>query len=465
MGVLSEQRTEIQARLDEIAAKHGIPGMALGVLSGEETLELATGVVNIDTGVEATPDAVFQIGSVTKMYTATLVMQLVARGLVDLRTPITTYLPELRMEETADISDITVLHLLTHTSGIEGDCSFDTGRGDDAIEKLVAKLDRVGLIHAPGEMWSYSNSGFVLAGRIIEKITGLPWHEALDTMLLRPLGVQTPVTLFDEAIRYRAAVGHVRNAETGSMETTSFGQMPFSNCPAGSQSFARVGDVLRFARLHLDGGLAADGERLVPEDLIRSMQDHHVDQPLSLTRGQGIGWFRLAIEPELLLAHVGETRGFFSLLIVAPDRRFALVCLTNAEQGLEADYELAFSVGSGLFGITAEVPGQRVAGTSPTPDDLSPFAGTYRRLGAVIEVAVDGPELVVQTDYEGPLKHMASTTARVRPVSATVFVDSAGGGFPSEFIDFGEEGRPRFFQSGLRAHRRTEPDTSVADNS
>ncbi|HLB22883.1 MAG TPA: serine hydrolase domain-containing protein, partial [Dehalococcoidia bacterium] len=131
MGVLGERRTEIQARLDEVAAKHGIPGMAVGLLSGEETLEAATGVVNIDTGVEATPDAVFNIGSVTKMYTATLVMQLVARGLVDLSAPITTYLPELRMEETADISDITVLHLLTHTSGIEGDCFFDTGRGDD----------------------------------------------------------------------------------------------------------------------------------------------------------------------------------------------------------------------------------------------------------------------------------------------------------------------------------------------
>ncbi len=465
MGVLSEERTEIQARRDETAAKHGIPGMALGLLSGEETLEAATGVVNIDTGVEATPDAVFNIGSVTKMYTATLVMQLVARGLVDLSAPITTYLPELRMEETADISDIAVLHLLTHTSGIEGDCFFDTGRGDDAIEKLVARLDQVGLIHAPGEMWSYSNSGFVLAGRIIEKVTGLPWHEALDTMLLRPLGAPTPVTLSDDVIRYRAAVGHARNAETGSLETTTRGRIPFSNSPAGSGSFARVSDVLRFARLHLEGGLTADGARLLPEDLVRSMQDHHFDQPLSLLRGQGIGWFLLGIEPELLLTSVGETEGFVSLLIVAPERRFALVSLTNAEQGLEANIELAFWVGSELVGITAELPGQRAAGTSPPPDDLSPFAGTYRRLGAVIEVAVDGSELVVHTAGDRGALGPAPATARLRPISATVFVDTAGGIFPSEFLDFDEEGRPRYFHSGLRAHRRTEPDTSVADTS
>lgn len=462
MGVLEERRTEIQARLDEIAAKHGVPGMALGLLSGEETLEAATGVVNIDTGVRATPDAVFQIGSVTKMYTATLVIQLVAQGVVDLRAPITTYLPELRMEETADTSGITVLHLLTHTSGIEGDCFFDTGRGDDAIEKLVASLDRVGLIHAPGAMWSYANSGFVLAGRIIEKITGLPWHEALDAMLLTPLGVQTPVTLSDDVIRYRAAVGHVRNAETGSLETTSIGQMPFSNSPAGSRSFARVGDVLRFARLHLDGGLAADGVRLLPEDLVRSMQDHHFDQPLSLTRGQGIGWFLLGTEPELLLTHVGETSGFLSLLLVAPERGFALVSLANAEQGLEANIELALWAGSELVGITAELPGQRAAGTSPPPDDLSPFAGTYRRLGAAIEVAVDGSELVVHTDFEASLGP-APATARLRPISATVFRDTAGGVFPSEFLDFDEEGRPRYFHSGLRAHRRTEPDAALAD--
>ena len=80
------------------------------------------------------------------------------------------------------------------------------------------------------------------------------------------------------------------------------------------------------------------------------------------------------------------------------------------------------------------------------------------------------PALVedIRADFYGsptPLKHMASTTARVRPVSATVFVDSAGGGFPSEFLDFGEEGRPRSLNSYLRAHRRTEPDTSVADTS
>jgi hypothetical protein len=185
------------------------------------------------------------------------------------------------------------------------------------------------------------------------------------------------------------------------------------------------------------------------------MQDHHFDQPLSLTRGQGIGWFLLGIEPELLLTHVGETEGFLSLLIVAPERRFALVSLANAEQGLEANIELAFWVGSELVGITAELPGQRAAGTSPPPDDLSPFAGTYRRLGAVIEVAVDGSELVVHTAGDRGALGPAPATARLRPISATVFRDTAGGVFPSEFLDFDDEGRPRYFHSGLRAHRRT----------
>jgi CubicO group peptidase (beta-lactamase class C family) len=125
--------------------------MAVGLLSGEETLEAATGVVNIDTGVEATPDAVFQIGSVTKMYTATLVMQLVARGLVDLRAPITTYLPELKMEETADISDITVLHLLAH----QRHRRRLLHRPGTTPEKLVAARPYRPDSRA-GEMWSYS---------------------------------------------------------------------------------------------------------------------------------------------------------------------------------------------------------------------------------------------------------------------------------------------------------------------
>jgi len=451
MGMLSDRKTEIQAQLDETAAKHGIPGLALGLLIGDETLDLGTVVVDIDTGVAATPDTIFHIGSITKMYTATVVMQLLAQGLIDLRAPITTYLPELRLKQPAGITGITVLHLLTHTSGIEGDTFFDTGGADGALEKLVARLDQVGLIHAPGQMWSYCNTGFVLAGRIIEKITGLPWHRALDTMLVKPLGIETPVTLSDDIARFRAAAGHTPNAETGSLERTSM-MRPLSHAPAGLRSFARVGDVLRFARLHLDGGQAAGGARLLPEDMVGSMQDHHAAQPLSLTRGQGIGWFRLSTEPELVLVHIGEVRGFAALLAVAPKRRFALVSMTNVKEGFGANAELGFWASVELAGITPELPGQRAAGASPPPDDLSPLAGTYRRLGAVVKVTVDGPELVVQTNYEGPLEGETPTTARVRPISATVFVDSAGGGFPSEFLDFDDQGRPRYFQSELRAH-------------
>jgi CubicO group peptidase (beta-lactamase class C family) len=454
MDTLARRRADIQARLDQSAAKHGIPGMALGLLAGDESLELATGVVNLDTGVETTPDTVFQIGSITKMYTATLVMKLVGRGEVDLDAPVLRYLPELRLKGNPDLSRMTVKHLLTHTSGIEGDCYFDTGRSDDAVEKLVARLEEVGLIHPPGESWSYCNTGLVLAGRIIEKVSGMPWHQALQELLVKPLGVRTPVTLAEDVVGFRAAIGHIPNAAGDGLETAPLRDMPMSQAPAGSRPFGRVGDLLRFAKLHIDGGVTADGTWLLPADLVQSMQEHHFDQPLSLTLGQGIGWFRMLTEPELVIAHAGDTKGFASLLVVAPKSGFAAAALTNASHGEGANFGLVAWAFQEFAGIKIVPPGQAAAGATSLPADIAPFAGTYAREGVTIDVGVDVGELVATMRYSGVRAGQPDQMVRLRPVAATLFVPSAGAGFPFEFSGFDAAGRPEYVHGAMRVHRR-----------
>ena len=101
-----------------------------------------TASLNKDTGVEATTDSVFQIGSITKVWTATVAMQLVDEGLLDLDAPVADVLPELRLADPDVAKRVTMRHLLTHTSGIDGDVFTDTGRGDDCLEKYVAQLAR-----------------------------------------------------------------------------------------------------------------------------------------------------------------------------------------------------------------------------------------------------------------------------------------------------------------------------------
>ena len=133
-------------------------------MATDELVEAAYGVLNKDTGVEATTDSVFQIGSISKVWTATVVMQLVDEGLLDLDAPISEVLPELRLADPDVTKQVTMRHLLTHTSGIDGDVFTDTGRGDDCIEKYVAQLDEVAQNHPLGATWSYCNSGFVADG-------------------------------------------------------------------------------------------------------------------------------------------------------------------------------------------------------------------------------------------------------------------------------------------------------------
>lgn len=119
----------LRERLPGLAEEHGVPGVAVAVDAGGRVVEAATGVLSTATGVEATVDSVFQIGSVTKVLTATLVMGLVAEGLVELDAPVGRYLPGFR--------DATVRQLLCHTAGFEGDVFTDTGKGDDCLERYV----------------------------------------------------------------------------------------------------------------------------------------------------------------------------------------------------------------------------------------------------------------------------------------------------------------------------------------
>src|SRR6185312_13045214 len=143
-----------QRRLTALAERHHVPGATLGILRlGEEPVTVAHGVLNVDTGVTTTPDSVFQIGSISKVWTTTLVMQLVDEGRLDLDAPLTDVLPDLKL----NADGVTMRHLLTHTSGIDGDVFTDTGRGDDCLAKYVDLLADVAQNHPLGATWSYCN--------------------------------------------------------------------------------------------------------------------------------------------------------------------------------------------------------------------------------------------------------------------------------------------------------------------
>src|SRR5262249_37343918 len=162
----------------------------------------------IDNPLPVDRDTLFLLGSITKTYTATALMCLVAKGLVELKAPVRQYVSELKLADEQAAAEITVLNLLNHTAGLDWGLILDTGEGDDALSTYVAKMAESKLIASPGVRASYSQAGYNLLGRIIEKVTGLTYEQAIASLLLEPLGLSHSFFNRDDIMTRRFSVGH-----------------------------------------------------------------------------------------------------------------------------------------------------------------------------------------------------------------------------------------------------------------
>lgn len=408
-----------QRRLEALAARHRVPGATLGILrigpdtaggpdgaggtdaAGDELAQAAYGVLNKDTGVPVTTDSLFQIGSISKVWTATLVMQLADEGLLDLDAPLVTVLPELRLSDPDVTKEVTMRHLLTHTSGIDGDIFDDTGRGDDCLEKYTALLADAAQIHPLGATWSYCNSGFSLMGRVVEKLTGGTWDQAVRERLFTPLGLKHTVTLPEEALLHSAATGHVAEAGAEPAVAPVWG-LPRSLGPAGLIC-ASAADLLAFARMHLRGGLAADGTRVLGGAAAAAMADRQVELPDPYTLGDswGLGWSRFTWDGRVLIGHDGNTVGQSAFLRLLPDQGLAVALLTNGGQARDLYQDLYREILADLAGLDMPLP---LAPPEPPPAvGVARHTGTYERAGVRIDILERDGAAVMRTTVLGPL--------------------------------------------------------------
>ncbi|CAM5308875.1 serine hydrolase domain-containing protein [Streptomyces avidinii] len=222
-----------QSRLDALRATHRVPGATLAVFTEGRIHELASGLLHRGTGVEATTDSVFQLGSIAKLYTATLVMQLAAAGELDLDAPVNDVLPEFSVADPDATKAITPRRLLSHTSGMTCDFTYDSGRGDDCLAAYVAAARNVALDCPPGAAVSYSSVGYNVLGRIVEVLTGRTWDQALKERLLAPLSLTRTMTLPEEALAFRTAMGHLPGDGPDPEPAPAWDMMPRSAGPYG----------------------------------------------------------------------------------------------------------------------------------------------------------------------------------------------------------------------------------------
>ncbi|MFI7106857.1 serine hydrolase domain-containing protein [Nonomuraea sp. NPDC050227] len=375
-------------RLAELIEKYEVPGAALAYLHNGELHEFAAGVLNVDTGVEATPDSLFQIGSVSKVWTATLLMQQVERGRLTLDTPVAELLPGFRVADAEVTKTVTVRHLLSHTSGIDGDLFLDTGRGDDCIEKYVEACADLAQNHPLGATQSYCNSGFVIAGRILEVLEGKTWDEVLRENICEPLGLTHTWTLPEDVLRFRAAHGHVEDGKAAPV----WGLM--RSCGPVGLICARPRDVVAFGRAHLEGGVLDDP---------RAMWEPQVDipNPHTLGRQWGIGWILDEWSGHRVISHGGNTIGQHAMLWVVPDTGTVVCVTTNGGHSGALTHAVATELFAELDGLA--VPPVLGPPETPVQVDVERYAGVYERVGARMTASVHDGALRLRVEATGAL--------------------------------------------------------------
>lgn len=367
-------------QLGEQAKATRVRGATLGLwVDGQQHLA-ATGVLSTATGVPVTTDSLFQIGSITKPWTATMIMQLIDEGKLSLDTTVAQVLPGLGRLGVADTAgQVTIRHLLTHTSGLDGDIFTDTGRGGDCVQRYVEDLlPDAAQLFPVGGAYSYCNSGFVLLGRIIEVLDGREWDASLRKRLIGPLGLTQTVTLPEEAILHRAAVGHLDRPRDE--EPVPEWGMARACGPAGLIT-ASAADVMAFARMHLNDGLADDGTRVLSAAAAISMRQPLVKMP-GISKGVtdvGLSWRLGDWDGRRMYGHDGSTIGQNAFLRIDPQSRVIACLLANASDASEL-YQRVFSeIFERCSGVRVpDEPGPDAA-VVLTESDLARHVGRYER--------------------------------------------------------------------------------------
>ncbi|AYN38050.1 class A beta-lactamase-related serine hydrolase [Streptomyces dangxiongensis] len=386
----SRLRAELQDRLDTLATAHRVPGAQLVLDTGSDLIAVHTGVADAATGTPLTADTAVPLGSLTKPYTAALVMLLADDGDLDLDESAAGQLPELR-----DTPGVTIRHLLSHTGGLPTGPDSDTAAETTAARCLAAVCTARDLLFPPGTDFSYSNAGYVAAGRLAETVTGMPWHEAVSALLLEPLGT-APAFIGDHAPRRPVAAGHALNTATGRARPARQTLAPLE-APAGAL-LASALDLAAFGN-----ALIGRSDVLPPAVTKEMRRPETAARPGALADGWGPGLALYRQDDRVWCGHDGNAQGTSCHLRADPESGIVVAFTGNSAS--------ATALWRDLTGELALLTGVRVPAAAQDTDpgrrvDLPECLGTYRNGTTTYRVAPgpDGtPALSVDGDLALPL--------------------------------------------------------------
>ena len=444
-----------------------VPGVAIGIWhEGKEYAE-GFGITSVEHPLPVTADTLFQTGSISKTFTSTMIMKLVEDGKVNLDAPVKTYIKDFKVQDKEVTENVTVRHLLTHMGGWVGDYFNDFGSGDDALDKMVRDIAKLPQIQPLGTIWSYNNTGFNVASRIIEIATKRPYEQAAQEMLFDPLGLK--MSFFypsDLLFTHCFVVGHQKVKDKRS--TLQSGSEDKRSSPMDKVQVARpwaigragngvggvvstVRDLLKYGRFHMSNGK----KNVITGKSLRAMRVQQADA--GPRGGMGVTWFIRKFGDITVYAHGGATNGQQAYFFFIPEKDFACAILTNSDDGgiittgiTDYALELYFHTKSNL-----PKPIQKPA------SELKEYVGRYQIGTECFDLKVKGKHLIYHHIPLGGFPRPDTPPGPAMPRMRFSFyekdkvigLDEPYKNVLGDFIR-DEKGKLQFFRIGGRAHKK-----------
>ncbi|WP_035348731.1 serine hydrolase [Edaphobacter aggregans] len=387
-------QTNPTPRMQQIIASYAgektFMGTVLVVKDGHTLIDQGYGSADLEWSIPNSPTTRFRLGSITKQFTAAGILLLQERGKLNIDDPVSKYMPD----APAAWSKITIYNVLTHTSGIPSFTGFPDYRTtewkDTNPAELVARFRDKPLDFEPGTKFSYSNSGYVLLGYLIEKVSGQTYADFLQQNIFTPLGMKDTGIDSNAAILSQRAQGYRRSPRGIEHDGYISMTIPFS---AGAL-YSTTGDLLKWEQALFGGKV------LKPESLAKMTTPYKSDY--------GCGLFIRTVDGHKLITHGGGIEGFNTSLNHYPDDKLTIIVLGNLTGG--APDQVARYLSRAALGQPFTLPSERKEITLPATT-LPDYAGTYRvaDLDADLVIAVNGPRLSAKLGKQNPVDVFAES--------------------------------------------------------
>jgi len=323
------QSPEVQAALDSLSAKieaerqrRGVAGMSVAVVYDQSLIwSKGFGVANVETGEPAGPRTLYRVGSITKLFTDTMMMQLRDAGKIQLDDPLVKYLPELQISSRYGANQPTLRELASHTSGLprEAPLNYWREREFPTEDELIASLRNSVLVGPPGGVYQYSNLGVALEGIAVERAAGEPYIKYVTERILNPLGMTDSGFVLTDAVRQRLALGStLASTQAGQERLPDFGAL----APA-AELYTSVDDIAKFMSLQFRDG---DSQDVLGGPSLREM---HSPESRGGPSDFAIGWEFGSLAGHGTIGHPGIVYGFTTQITLIPDSKLGVAVFTN----------------------------------------------------------------------------------------------------------------------------------------